>query len=162
MVLESTTLPFFQINSAIWKVAYHVLIWTLFSDAENISPFARHTANKTTEQLLETLQYLIDRNHDPEEHTLTKVLDILTRLRSFTEFYKIYQNNLIHDSNELGLLPSEYKIMYYSELQWQIHVLFVMFLCLRSRLLKIKQNRNNVCVFDKGPLQYVYLWRTSR
>ena len=74
----------------------------VFSD-ENISHDGRRILSNSSEFLIETLDYLLKKNHDPEDLTMSKVIQIISDCKELEPVFRATHHNMIEDAAGLQL-----------------------------------------------------------
>ena len=69
----------------------------------SLSPFSRNIVYNITDYLVEILQHEISKNHDPEEHTLSKIILLLYDIRIYDRYRDEANANFIQDAIEVGM-----------------------------------------------------------
>ena len=72
----------------------------------SLSPLSRNVVYSSADYLVETLHHEICKNHDPEEHTLAKIILLLYDMRSYDVWHDEAASNMIEDALELELSVS--------------------------------------------------------
>ena len=78
------------------------MVFSLLIDAE-LTAEGRRIASGSTEFLLEILLPLLDKNHDKEERTLTRLISILTELRTTAQLLFGVNMFVTQNSNDWAL-----------------------------------------------------------
>ena len=60
-----------------------------------MSPETEEIASVCVDSLLEALEYLLNQNHDPEEHILSKIVQLMTDVRNLEDFHKQMRLSLL-------------------------------------------------------------------
>ena len=81
----------------------YIVCLSVFSDCDDLSDIARQVSLASSDYLVEALAYLVSKNHDPEEGTLGKIINIMCELRQYHPFYIAMQRTFINENIDMGI-----------------------------------------------------------
>ena len=74
----------------------------VFTDCNDLSPVARQICLASSDYLIEALAYLIKKNHDQEDGTLGKIIDIMRDLIPLHEYFAGIREQFINDNADMS------------------------------------------------------------